>query len=61
MTQSTTSPSAEDLVQMIKVNFHLMAENMAALAWQNPDHGAIRLRTTTNGFVVGCVVKAMKE
>lgn len=61
MTQSTTSHSADDLAEMIKVNFHLMAENMAALAKKKPGHSAVRLKTTTGGFVVGCVVKAMPE
>lgn len=53
--------SEEDLAQMIQLNFHLLAENMAALAKRNPDKATVRLRTTVNRLVVGCVVKAMEE
>ena len=50
--------SEEDLVQMMQMYFHLMAENMAELAARNPDKSIIKLRATVQGFEVSGAVQA---
>ncbi len=50
--------SEDDLVEMMKIHFHLLAETFAELAARNPDKRIIKIRETVNGFEVGCALAA---
>lgn len=48
----------DELLQMIQINFQLLAENVAALAKANPDKAVMKLRTTVNGLHVSAAIGA---
>lgn len=57
----TSNLSEDDLVQLIQLNFALLAENFAGLAQLNPDKSTMKLHTTAEGFEVSCAIMARSE
>ena len=50
-----------DLVEMMKLNFHLIAEIFAELAERNPEKRMVKLHSTVNGFRIGCALMATEQ
>lgn len=53
--------SDADVVEMLKVNFHLLAETMAELASRDADKSIVKLHATHGGFKIGCALQALPQ
>ena len=53
--------TADDRIELIKLNFTLLAENMAALAKIDPDKSIMKLNAVIDGMFVGAAIMAKEE